>query len=62
MLDADVTAKLKEQVAELVEPVYFAGRPGLADATADLEHFFKQADDLRATVIGSNAGAGTIER
>ena len=61
VLDADATAKLKEQVAQLVEPVYYADEQALPKATADLESFFKQVDALRATVTGSSASADVID-
>ena len=60
VLDAELTAKLREQVAQLVEPVYNADEQALPTATADLENLFKQADGLRATITGSSASAGAI--
>lgn len=60
VLDSQATAKLKEQVAQLVEPVYLPDDQALTTATADLESFFGRVDALRATVIGSTAGADVI--
>lgn len=60
VLDSETTAKLKEQVAQLVEPVYLPDDQALPKATADLESFFGRVDALRATVIGSTAGADAI--
>ena len=60
VLDAGATAKLRETVAQLAEPVYYADEQALPKATADLEGFFKQVDGLRATV-GSSASAEVID-
>jgi cyclic-di-AMP phosphodiesterase PgpH len=61
VLDADATAKLRETVAQLVEPVYHADEQALPTATTDLESFFKHADALRAMVTGSSASAEVID-
>jgi len=53
VLDAEETARLKQQVAQLVEPVYQPDEQALPTATKDLEDFFKQVDRLRTTVAGS---------
>ena len=61
VLDADATAKLREQVAQLVEPAYHPDEQALPTATADLEDFFKHADNLRALAGGSTATAAAID-
>ena len=61
VLDADRTAKLKEQVALLVEPVYHPDEQALPTATADLETFFKHVDNLRALVNGSAPSAEALD-
>jgi putative nucleotidyltransferase with HDIG domain len=61
VLDTEATAKLREQVAQLVEPVYHPDEQALPTATTDLENFFKRVDGLRAQVIGSTASAEVID-
>jgi putative nucleotidyltransferase with HDIG domain len=61
VLNADETAKLREQVAQLVEPVYHPDEQALPTATIDMENFFKHADNLRALVNGSSASAEAID-
>ena len=61
VLDLEATAQLKQQVAQLVEPVYRPDEQALPKATMDLEDFFRQVDRLRQTTAGSAESAGAIE-
>ena len=60
VLDADETTKLKQQVAELVEPVYNPDPEALPNATGQLEAFFSKVDSLRAMVAGSGDTAAAV--
>ncbi len=61
VLDAEATADLKQQVAQLVEPVYQPDEGALPKATKDLEEFFNQVDRLRATIADSADVAAAVE-
>jgi putative nucleotidyltransferase with HDIG domain len=61
VLDLEKTAQLRQQVAELVEPVYQADEQALPKATMDLEDFFRQVDRLRQTAAGSADAAAIAE-
>ncbi len=54
VLDVEATAGLKQQVAQLVEPVYQPDEQALPRATKALEDFFAQVDAQRAAVAASN--------
>lgn len=60
VLDADATAQLKQQVAQLVEPVYRPDEQALPKATKDLEDFFGQVDKLRTTVADPTDVAAAV--
>lgn len=51
-MDAEATAALREQVAQLVEPVYRADPTALPAATNELAAFLAETDRLRAAVAG----------
>jgi cyclic-di-AMP phosphodiesterase PgpH len=61
VLDLETTAQLKQQVAQLVEPVYRPDEQALPKATMDLESFFRQADRLRQAAAGPAGTAGAME-
>ncbi len=64
VVDSAETAKLRQQVADLVEPVYDPDPQALPTATADLDAFFKQVDSERASVQAGgdlNAAINALE-
>jgi cyclic-di-AMP phosphodiesterase PgpH len=60
VLNADATAKLKQSVAQLVEPVYRADEQALPKATTDLQDFFKKVASQRTAVAGSGDTAKAL--
>ncbi len=52
---------LKQQVAELVEPVYNPDTGALPKATGALQGFFAKVDSLRATLAGGGDAAAAID-
>jgi hypothetical protein len=61
VLDSAATATFKEQVAQLVEPVYHPDEQALPKATAALQGFFAQVDSLRTTLTGSGNTAAAVD-
>ena len=63
VFDSEATAKLRQQVAGLVEPVYNPDTQALSTAMADLSEFFARVDVLRRAAAepgGSAAAAGQL--
>ena len=58
-VDTVATANLKAQVAQLVEPVYYADSEALTRATYDLETFFQSANGLRSQLVQSGPTSPT---
>jgi putative nucleotidyltransferase with HDIG domain len=52
VLDVEATAQLKQQVAELVEPVYLPDEQALPAATKEVEDFFAHVNNSRSAVTG----------
>jgi cyclic-di-AMP phosphodiesterase PgpH len=62
VLDVEATAQLKQQVAQLVEPVYQPDEQALSNATKELEDLFAQVDTLRPTVSVSSDSSGALKQ
>jgi cyclic-di-AMP phosphodiesterase PgpH len=62
VLDVEATAQLKQQVAQLVEPVYQPDEQALSNATKDLEDVFAHVDTLRQTLSSSADTAGAVDQ
>ncbi len=56
-IDTVATQNLKNQVAQLVEPVYDADPQALTHATIDMEDFFQSATGLRSQLVQNGAPA-----
>lgn len=64
VLDAKATAELRQQVADLVEPVYNPDNSALPEATAALEAFFADVDAARTGITGPSdisEGVGALK-
>jgi putative nucleotidyltransferase with HDIG domain len=62
VLDVEATAQLKQQVAELVEPVYASDAQALPTATKDLEDFFAGVSSARAALAGPADVPAAVDR
>ncbi len=62
VLDVAATAELKQQVAELVEPVYVPAGEALPTATQDLEAFFAQVSSARSQLTGPADVPAAVDR